>query len=60
MIVASCVHFHYLATHTAWVNLIECFFSILARMRLGMRRIINLLSLFLRETLDQRLEDNQR
>src|SRR5258708_33399140 len=28
------VHFHYTATHASWMNLIECFFSILTRQAL--------------------------
>jgi transposase len=29
------VHFHYIPTHASWVNLIECFFSILTRQGLS-------------------------
>ena len=28
------VHFHYTATHASWMNMIECFFSILTRQAL--------------------------
>ena len=31
----SRVHFHYIPTHASWVNLIECFFSILTRQGLS-------------------------
>jgi transposase len=30
-----CIHFHYIPTHASWVNLIECFFSILSKQGLA-------------------------
>lgn len=33
--VHSRVHFHYIPTHASWLNLIECFFSILAKQGLS-------------------------
>jgi hypothetical protein len=49
------VHFHYTPTHASWVNLIECFFSILGKQGLSRRvdRSKGSLRAFLLQYLDQ-------
>ena len=45
------VHFHYTPTHASWVNLIECFFSILTRQ--GLQQSVHRSKQELREYLQQ-------
>src|SRR2546427_5477056 len=51
----SRVHFHYIPTHASWLNLIECFFSILAKQGLSqsVHRSKGDLRTYLRRYLDQ-------